>query len=312
MNAGKELESAQEKKPETADRVTNAINLMEVERMRRKGGYVVATAGLSGYAFFVGIKLFGFLVSGIIWGAIITAGIIWDETVRMGVQSLLDVAEPQESPTTVKNAKFAIRDSADYERLPIRWKQLLAEVELNQSEYPPRLVRILGDMTLQDAVRIDRLASHTLGNALLRNKDDDSGHNVRELKYTDFNRMKTIGVLQEGQLGQQITAKPQNDQPATHVLRGTTLAIRVGSLDADTEFAIPLTLLTEEGGLIIGLLKRPTSLAGVCAGVSMFESTKYSTEIWASFDPNENPWREGATVREVSSFCPESLRQAPS
>ena len=78
MNAGKELESAQNKKPEPADRVTNANNLMELERMRRKGGYVVATAGLSGYAFFVGIKLFGFLVSGIIWGAIITAGIIWD------------------------------------------------------------------------------------------------------------------------------------------------------------------------------------------------------------------------------------------
>ena len=312
MSGEKELEASQNNASESEDRITNARSLVEVERLRRKGGYVVAMAGLSGYAFYVGMKIVGFVVHGIVWGAIITASIVWDETVRMHVQRLLDVAEPQEAVTTVKNSKFAIRDSADYESLPMRWKQLLAEVELNQLSHPPRLVRILGDLTLQDTATIDRLASHTLGNALLRKKGENSGHDVSGLKYEDFNRMKTIGILQEGQLGQQFKPKPENGQPATQVLRGTTLAVRIRSLEIDKEFSIPVTLFTEEGGLIIERLNRPTSLTGVCAGMTMFDSAKYSTEIWASFEPNENPWREGGTVREVSSLCAEGLGQESS
>lgn len=247
----------------------------------------------------------GFLVAGLLWLVIFTVSIAYDETVRMGVRHLLDATEPAARVVPDSGQNFAIQASPDYNKLPTKWKQLLAEAQLNRSDYAPRFIRTLGDLTLADIEKIDHLAPYVIGDSVLRNGEANS-HDLPGLSFLDFARLRTMGILQTGQLGQQIKAQPRNGQPATIVLRGTTLALRVEAADASSELSIPLSRLTEEGILIVRLLDTATSLAGTCSSATRLNAKKHKTQIWASFASMKDPWSDRAELREVTSFCPPS------
>ena len=302
MNEQKEMEGDSEKQPVPVERTTNTRGLVEVQRIHQKGGYFVGGVGWSGYAFYMTSKILSFLVSGILWALIAILWIMFDETVRMEVRNFLDVAG-EERRVEREDFKFAVQESSDYQHISTKWKQLLAEVQLNNTAYNPRFIRILNDLTLGDIEKIDRFAPHVIEGAILRNGENNSNHDIIGLSFLDFARLKTIGILQQGQLGQQIKVSPQNGQSASQVLRGTTLALEVIGSERSVELSIPVTLLTEEGTLIIRLLDRATSLAGVCTGASRFDPAKYTTRIWARFGSSKKPWSDQAEVREVTSLC---------
>lgn len=308
MSEPKEPEAENEHQPVTVDSAKPTSGLTEVERIHRKGGCFVGVVGWSGNAFYLIRIILGFLVAGILWAVIAALSIVFDETVRMGVRKLLDATESTARVVPESVPNFAIRESPDYQKLSTKWKQLFAEVQLNHSDYAPRLIRILNDMTLADIAKIDGLAPYVVENSILRSNEGNSQHAIPGLSFLDFARLKTIGILQQGQLGQQIKVQPRNGQPATVALRGTTLALRVEASDATAELSIPLTRLTEEGILIVRLLDRATSLAGVCTSATRFDAKKYTTQIWARFASRKKPWSDQAEVREVTSLCAPNSR----
>ena len=303
MSERNEMEPARETQPAQTETATNINGLRGVERIYQTGGYFTGLVGWPGLVSWLMRKLLDSMLGGLILVAIAVGWIVMDETIRTKVRQLLEVAEPETRVAAENVMKFEIREGADFQKLSTRWKQLLAEVQLNQSEYSPRFVRMLSELTLADIEKIDRVAPYVVGGAILRNSEENSGHDMPGLNYVDLARLRGVGILEQGQLGQKANVAPENGQPASQVLYGTSLALRVTASDASTEISIPLTLLTEEGNLIVELLDRATSLAGMCTGASRFDPEKFATQIWARFEPSKKPWFDPAEMHEITSLC---------
>ena len=276
---------------------------VETGRVRRRGGYLVASVGWSGFAHRVLSLLYGFLIAGFAWAGLILAGALVDESFLAGFAAVCGIVAPETPPAVVDDRNFPLLEDERRDDLPTRWKQLLAQIQLEQSTYPPRFVRILRDLTPADVRRIDRLAPYVLNGALLRNSPDDSGHDIPALRFMDFARLKTIGVLEQGQFGQKVTAKPRNGQPATHLLRGRTLALRVTASESDADLEIPVSTLTEEGRLIVDLLDRRNSLSGLCTSAARLQDAQMQVQIGARFEPGEDAWATTQSIPNVTALC---------
>ena len=274
---------------------------VDVERVQRNGGYFVASVGWSGLVSWLLTRLVFFLVSGAVTIGGVVCWALIDESARIGLRTTLGALGP-DAPTEARAKGFPLLGAESRNELSMRWKQLLSEVQLDQSTYPPRFVSIVRDLTLADIHRIDQLAPYVVRGAILRNSDEASGHDVPALQWNDFARLKTIGVLQQGQLGQRIMIEPQTGQPATIMMDGTTLALIVMASDSSKALQIPVTALTEEGKLVVELLDRATSFSGLCEGAARLREADLSVRIWTKFEP-EGAWTNPQSVRDATSLC---------
>ena len=275
--------------------------IIDVDQVQPNGGYFVASVGWSGLVSSLIRKLVSFLVSGAIAIGGLACLVLFDESVRIGLRATLESLEP-DAPAEVQAERIPLLEGESRNELGVRWKQLLSAVQLDLSTYPPRFVSIVRELTLADIRRIDQLAPYVVGGVILRNSDEASGHDVRSLQWGDFARLKTIGVLQQGQLGQRITIEPQTGQPATIRLDGTTLALIVMSSDSSKALQIPVTMLTEEGNLVIELLGRATSLSSLCESAARLREADMNVRIWTKFEP-EGAWTNPQSVRDTTSLC---------
>ena len=278
----------------------------EVRKIHRRGGYFVGIAGWSGLLFWLAAKLSGFLTSGVVWGIVLALGwIAAGETVRATVRSLLG-----DSPTTLvlgdESRQFPFLATDAYHELPTIWKQLLAEVQLNQSKYPTRLVSTIRELSLKDIGTLGHIAPYVLGNSIIHADDFDIGYDITYVSDADFERMKTIGITTEGQLGLYREIKPSDGKPGRQTFRGTTLTLLIKAMEPTIEDKIHVTSLTEEGEEIIRLLNKPTSLQGVCKIASRLkERKKIAAVIYARFEPEseDEAWSNADAVGDVSSLC---------
>ena len=159
---------------------------------------------------------------------------------------------------------------------------------------------------MKDIGTLDHIAPYVLGNSIIHAADFEMGYDIPSVSDVDFERMKTIGIITEGQLGMYKDFKPRNGKPAHHTFRGTTLALLVKALEPTTEDKIHVTALTEEGEQIMRLLNKPTSLQGVCKIASRLkERKKITAVIYARFEPEseDKAWSNTAATGNVSSLC---------
>ena len=276
--------------------------LVEVERVRRYGGYFVATVGWSGFLSRLAARLAFFVLSGIVSIGALAGWALFDESVRIALRSALEPSAPP-ARTMPEAELHPLLQGEGRNDLKLRWKKALSEVQLDQSAYPPRFVGIVRGLTLDDIRRIDQIAPHVVGGLLLQNPDADSDHDVPGLRPMDIARLKTIGILEQGQFGQRIRREPQEDQPATHLLRGTTLALRISSSDPTSNLDLPVTVLTEEGKLMIQLLDRATSLNALCRNATQLEADGLNVRIGAKLEPDATAWTDPQSIRDITSLC---------
>lgn len=303
MTDGRDLERGQQESVSPSEEPKDNRRLVAIDGVRQDGGYIVGSVGWSGFAMLLTNRILTFLISGVVWMAGLVAWVVADESVRIGLRTALEGIGPEARGEAVGNEVFPLLHSDNRNNLETRWRQLLAEVQLEQDNYAPRLVRIVRDLTLEDIGRIDRMAPYVIGGAILRNEDSNNDHDVPDLQSMDFARLKTIGILEQGQFGQRIVSEPKNGVPASYLFRGTTLAMRVTADDPDEALEIPVTALTEEGEMVVRLLGRATSLSGLCNGAGRFEEARLNVQIGATFDSGEGAWSDPSTVREVTSLC---------
>ena len=302
LDDGKQVEPLKERNVSPANpRTPNA--LVEVEQVRRSGGYFVGSVGWSGLVSSLISRLVFFLVSvGITIGGFV-CWVVLDESVRIGLRATLGELGSETQAEAQADRLFPILQSESRDELTVRWKQLLSEVQLEQSTYPPRFVAFVRELTLADIRRIDRIAPYMVEGAILRNSDNRSGHDVPALEWADFDRLKTIGVLAQGQLGQRIESDSHGSRPAPLMLRGKTLALLVTAADSSTSLAVPVTSLTEEGKLIVGLLDRATSLSGLCKGAARLVETGLVVRIRVKFEPGEGARANAQYAGDITSWC---------
>ena len=307
MNDNREVESTDEGQQLSANRRLIAPGLGEEMKIHRRGGYFVGVAGWSGLTFWLIGKLSAFVTSGVVWGILLT--IVWiaaDETVRTTVRSIL--GDNREIPMADdEGRKFPLLGTDAYQQLPTIWKQVLAEVQIDQSTYPSRLVTIMRELTLNDIAILDHIAPYVIGNSIIQVDDFEMGYDIPSVNDVGFERLKTIGITTEGQFGMYKDVTPKDGQPAQHWFRGTTLALAVRAPDPTAEFKIHVISLTEEGEQIIRLLNKPTSLKAICKIASRLKERKgIQTFIFARFEsePAGKAWSNREGMANVSELCP--------
>ena len=302
MDKGKQIGATEGDATSQVDTTRNPTRLIETEIIRRRGGHVSATIGWSGLARELINKLLGFLISGPVWVLIIfVAYTLADENLR--IQARTWWAGPTTTAPNEAGNKLPILESESYEQLPQRWKKALAEVQLSQSSYPARFVTIVSELTAEDMEKIDHIAVHAIGGMIIRNNKKDNDHDIATLNSMDFSRLKAMGILTEGQFGQQLGASPRRGEADSRVLRGTTLAMRITAPDPETELNIPVTVLTQEGRLLIDMLSRRNSLQGLCVSATQLKEAGWKTVIAAHLEPEGHPW-SGFGAITVTDLCP--------
>ena len=302
MDDGKQIKPLEERGASPAKaRTPNA--LVETERVRRSGGYFVGSVGWSGLVSWLIRSIGFFLVSSALTIGGFVCLVVLDESVRIALRAALGELGPQTPAEAKAERLFPILQGESRDELTVRWKQLLSEVQLEKSTYPPRFVTIVRALTLADIRRIDRIAPYMVEGAILRNGDDNSGHDVPSMGWADFARLKTIGVLAQGQLGQRIQSESQSGRPAPLMLRGKTLALLVTAAESSEGLEVPVTSLTEEGKLIVDLLDRPTSLSGLCKDAARLANTGLGVRIRAKFDLGEGADANSQFAGDVTSLC---------
>lgn len=306
MNDNREVESTDEGQLLPANGRLVPPGLGEEWKIHRRDGYFVGVAGWSGLTFWLIGKLTAFVTSGVVWGVLLTIGwIAADETVRTTVRSIL--GEDQKIPMTDdEGRKFPLLATDAYQQLSTMWKQVLAEVQINQSNYPSRLVTIVRELTLNDIAILDHIAPYVVGNSIIQADDFEMGYDIPSVKDVDFERLKTIGITTEGQFGMYKDITPKDGQPAQHWFGGTTLALAVRASDPTMEFKIHVISLTEEGEQIIRLLNKPTSLKAICKIASRLKERKeIGTFIFARFEsePEGKSWSNREGRANVSELC---------
>ena len=145
LDDGKQIEPLIERKASPANpRTPNA--LVEVERVRRSGGYFVGSVGWSGLVSWLISRSVFFLVSaGVTLGGFV-CWVVLDESVRIGLRAALGKLGPETQAEVQADRLFPILHGESRNELTVRWKQLLSEVQLEQSTYPPRFVaRLCGN-----------------------------------------------------------------------------------------------------------------------------------------------------------------------
>ncbi len=189
----------------------------EVMKTYRRGGYFVGVAGRSGLLYWLAAKLFGFLTSCVVWSIVLALSwIVADETVRTRVRGLLG-----DSPTTFalgdEGRQFPLLATDAYHEIPTIWKQLLAEVQLNQSNYPARVVSTIRELSSKDIRTLDHIAPYVLGNSIVHADNFEMGYEISSVSDADLERMKTIGITTEGQLGLYREIKPSGETRGANV-----------------------------------------------------------------------------------------------
>ena len=302
MDDNKQIESLTDQKtlPGTPRTPSSLVGL---EKARHRGGYVVGTVGWSGLLVWLISRFVFFLVSaGLTVGGIAIAAAL-DESVRIGLRAVVGVLG-QETPAEAQAGRlFPILQGESRNELTVRWKQLLSEVQLEQSTYPPRFVAFVRELTFADVRRIDQIAPYFVEGAILRSDDESSGHDVPGLVWEDFARLQTIGVLAQGQFGQRIESASQEGRSAPLMLRGKTLALLVSAGESSERLEVPVTAFTEEGKQIIDLLHRPTSFGGMCRGAARLAKDGLGVRILAKFDFDDDASINAQFPGDVTSLC---------
>ena len=107
---------------------------------------------------------------------------------------------------------------------------------------------------MNDIGTLDLISPYVLGDSIIHADDFEMGYEIPSVSDTEFERVKTIGITTEGQLGMYREIKPRDGESGRQIFGGTTLTLLIKAEEPTTEEKIHVTSLTEEGGQIIRLL----------------------------------------------------------
>jgi len=174
------------------------------------------------------------------------AGIAFDQWVRNTVDEWMS------DPELFDTLSFG---PEEYARLPLHWRQALAEVAVRSTSAEMAGVRaITRTLTTQQIRLIDQIAPYVIfdGRGLLvRDNGSPSAHPIPGLVLTDFAALEDLGLLQNVPRG--YTSRIALNRPV--VWRGTTVALAIESSNRSSPIELHTTGLTEPGTLLIDLLR---------------------------------------------------------
>ena len=146
----------------------------------------------------------------------------------------------------------------EYLRLPLHWRQALAEISVRPETAEMAETReLMKTLTPEQMALMDKIAPYVIEGFLVRDTDRTSNHPMPGLLLVDFGTLEDLGILQDVQRGHRINDLARD---SLVVLRGTTAALRLQGSDPESAVSLPVTRLTELGNTLIGLLRVPSEI----------------------------------------------------
>ena len=182
-------------------------------------------------------------------------------------------------------------DQEEYERLPLRWRQALAEIAYRRGDEDETLRQLVSRLSVEDIETLDVAAQYALGGALVYARNGDSGAAVWGPSNEEMAHLEERGLAMNARIPFVHRTVRSGGGPAGGdvsdelVLVGQQFALRLRALaGGDGTARVSFVELTDLGRTLIRAAQRPTNLEYLCRLRSQYQSPGLSAEIWSTSD----------------------------
>ena len=268
-----------------------------VQQVSREGGEIIVRTGkhYRRHVWWKNIRIFlgGALASPIL---LILLTPIVNETFKIQVQNWFGLAPG----ISVESIQFPMQKHESFSALSDDWGKLYSIVSLNRNDYPNSFIRMLSEITYEDADFIEFLAPYvyygTVFEPMFRFNHTIGNTRWRVDQYLP--RLQDLGIVRDTQRSFRLRHPDR--------FLGTTLEIFVDS--ARKNHYVQGAELTDDGRLLLFLLGIPNSIAGACIARNYLSDKGAVAHVRVAlhtFDggPLENRDGDVIYLQNVSDFC---------
>lgn len=183
--------------------------------------------------------------------------------------------------------KYLAIDKDEYFRLPLYWRQALAEITFREDDGDEALRQFISRLDVDDIETLELVAAYALSGALLVSRYAGEGSPSREISRMDLLHLEAIGIidstlpLNHKEIRAPTEQGDDSKAPDQLWLVGQQYGLLLRAVEPDTGTQLSFHVLTEIGTDLLMALRRPTSLKYLCWLQHHFRARKLAAEIWS-------------------------------
>lgn len=149
-------------------------------------------------------------------------------------------------------------DAEQYLDLPLRWRQVLAELSVRPETADTIEIReLMKTLTPDQIALIDKIAPYVIDGVLVRDTSKSSYHPMPGLSLVDFATLEDLGVLQGVR---DAYKRPNQPLGVPMTMTGTTAALKITRVGEEGDVSLSVTRLTDMGQTLVRLLRVPSDI----------------------------------------------------
>lgn len=183
--------------------------------------------------------------------------------------------------------KYLAIDEDEFSRLPLYWRQALAEITFREDNTDEALRQFISRLDSDDIEVLELVAAYALDGGLLELRDAGEGSPSREISRMHLLHLQAIGII-DSTLPvnhKEIRASTEegdgNQVPDYLWLNGQQYGLLLRAVEPGTGTRLSFHVLTEIGTDLLLALRRPVSLEYLCWLQRHFRTRDMAAEIWS-------------------------------
>ena len=200
-------------------------------------------------------------------------------------------------------------DQEEYDGLPLRWRQALAEIAYRRGDEDEALRQVVSRLSVEDIETLDGAAQYALGGALVYSRAENGGSTVWGPSSQAMAHLEDRGLAMNARIPfvhrtVRSGGGPEGgDVTEELVLGGHQFALRLHApTGGDGTAQVSFVELTDLGRKLIRAARRPTDVEYLCRLRTHYESPGLSAEIWSTSDEGLDGGRF-RLVAELAEAC---------
>ena len=226
-----------------------------------------------------------------------------DETLRRWTNSLLN------SEADIAHSISALSED-EFNKLPLRWKQVLIEVGMSSDKYTERTKRIARELTLREIANIDKLARYTLANNTfaIHVRSGERKDTVGGLVLSELLRLEEVGIIEgtTASLNKPLFTSSDDQSQQVQWLIGQGYALYISANESTENYELPIVPLTEVGKTLAGLLRLQMDLVYLCNSAAQLRDSNTTVQVWGVYTFETNGNENIHTTVQLTDYCQSS------
>lgn len=184
--------------------------------------------------------------------------------------------------------KSVILRPEEYQRLPVHWRQALAEIAVRSEPDAAGVQELIKTLTSEHITLVDLVAPYAIRDFIVRDTKRPSQHPIPALSVVDFATLQDLGILQAVQRGHEITLDLSSSPNHQANWLGTTVALVMKGTQTENKVKLPITRFTEAGISLVRLLRIPSDIRYFEWLAKKMEQSNLNVELWTIRTDQEN------------------------